>query len=341
MAFDSGGVTTGPMTVPFIMALGLGVSSTRSDGKAGEDSFGLVALCSVGPVLAVLTLALAYPAAGSYVPSVVPEAGDSRELWRLFAQGLPVYAKEMGAALAPIAAFFAVFQVTSLHLSRKNVLKITVGLLYTYIGLVLFMTGVNVGFLPAGSYLGRQIAALEQSWVLIPIGMLMGWFIVQAEPAVHVLNRQVEELTSGAIPGKAMSTSLSIGVAVSIGLAMLRVLTGISIFVLLVPGYLCAIGLSFVVPKIFTAIAFDSGGVASGPMTATFLLPFAMGACETLGGNVVTDAFGVVAMVAMTPLITIQLLGLVYQLKLKKAVAEAPAAPAPEMPAADDEIIEL
>ena len=341
--FDSysGGVTTGPMTVPFIMALGLGVSSTRSDGKAGEDSFGLVALCSVGPVLAVLTLALAYPAAGSYVPSVVPEAGDSRELWRLFAQGLPVYAKEMGAALVPIAAFFAVFQVTSLHLPRKNVLKITVGLLYTYIGLVLFMTGVNVGFLPAGSYLGRQIAALEQSWVLIPIGMLMGWFIVQAEPAVHVLNRQVEELTSGAIPGKAMSTSLSIGVAVSIGLAMLRVLTGVSIFVLLVPGYLCAIGLSFVVPKIFTAIAFDSGGVASGPMTATFLLPFAMGACETLGGNVVTDAFGVVAMVAMTPLITIQLLGLVYQLKLKKAAAEAPAAPAPEMPAADDEIIEL
>lgn len=341
VAFDSGGVTTGPMTVPFIMALGLGVSSTRSDGKAGEDSFGLVALCSVGPVLAVLTLALAYPAAGSYVPSVVPEAGDSRELWRLFAQGLPDYAKEMGAALAPIAAFFAVFQVTSLHLPRKNVLKITVGLLYTYIGLVLFMTGVNVGFLPAGSYLGRQIAALEQSWVLIPIGMLMGWFIVQAEPAVHVLNRQVEELTSGAIPGKAMSTSLSIGVAVSIGLAMLRVLTGVSIFVLLVPGYLCAIGLSFVVPKIFTAIAFDSGGVASGPMTATFLLPFAMGACETLGGNVVTDAFGVVAMVAMTPLITIQLLGLVYQLKLKKAAAEAPAAPAPEMPAADDEIIEL
>ena len=245
----------------------------------------------------------------------------------------------MGAALAPIAAFFAVFQVTSLHLPRKNVLKITVGLLYTYIGLVLFMTGVNVGFLPAGSYLGRQIAALEQSWVLIPIGMLMGWFIVQAEPAVHVLNRQVEEVLYPAMEDFAID--IMIGKAVSIGLAMLRVLTGVSIFVLLVPGYLCAIGLSFVVPKIFTAIAFDSGGVASGPMTATFLLPFAMGACETLGGNVVTDAFGVVAMVAMTPLITIQLLGLVYQLKLKKAAAEAPAAPAPEMPASDDEIIEL
>ena len=339
VAFDSGGVTTGPMTVPFIMALGLGVSSTRSDGKAGEDSFGLVALCSVGPILAVLVLALVYQAAGAYVPNLVPEAGDSRELCRLFAQGFPVYAREMGAALAPIAAFFAVFQVVSLRMPRKNVLKIVVGLLYTYVGLVLFMTGVNVGFLPAGTYLGRQIAALDQNWVLIPIGMLMGWFIVQAEPAVHVLNRQVEELTSGAIPGKAMSTSLSIGVAVSIGLAMLRVLTGVSIFVLLVPGYLCAIGLSFAVPKIFTAIAFDSGGVASGPMTATFLLPFAMGACETLGGNVVTDAFGVVAMVAMTPLITIQLLGLAYKWKLRKT--EMPDAAAPEIPAADDEIIDL
>ena len=339
VAFDSGGVTTGPMTVPFIMALGMGVSSTRSDGKAGEDSFGLVALCSVGPVLAVLVLALIYQAAGTYVPNLVPEADNSRELWQLFARGLPVYAREMGAALAPIAIFFALFQTFSLRMPGKNVLKIAVGLLYTYIGLVLFMTGVNVGFLPAGTYLGRQIASLRQNWILVPIGMLMGWFIVQAEPAVHVLNRQVEELTSGAIPGKAMSTSLSIGVAVSIGLAMLRVLTGISIFVLLVPGYLCAIALSFVVPKIFTAIAFDSGGVASGPMTATFLLPFAMGACETLGGSVVTDAFGVVAMVAMTPLITIQLLGLAYQLKLKKnAVSDASA---PETAAADSEIIDL
>ena len=165
-----------------------------------------------------------------------------------------------------------------------------------------FLTGVNVGFSPAGSYLGQQIAALSYHWILIPIGMLMGWFIVQAEPAVHVLNKQVEEITSGAIPGKAMSTSLSIGVAVSIGLAMTRVLTGISIFWFLIPGYLAALILSFLVPSMFTAIAFDSGGVASGPMTATFLLPFAMGACEALGGNVITDAFGVVAMVAMTPL---------------------------------------
>lgn len=208
-----------------------------------------------------------------------------------------------------------------------------VGILYTYIGLAVFLTGVNVGFLPAGTYLGRQIAALPYAWILAPIGMLMGWFIVQAEPAVHVLNRQVEEITSGAISGQAMSASLSAGVAISIGLAMVRVLTGISIFWFLVPGYLAAVTLSFFVPKIFTSIAFDSGGVASGPMTATFLLPFAMGACEALGGNIVTDAFGVVSMVAMTPLLTIQLLGLLYQWKLKRA--ETPE----EIP--DDEIIEL
>ncbi len=336
IAFDSGGVTTGPMTVPFIMALGLGVSSIRSDANASRDSFGLVALCSVGPVLAVLILALAYPASGTYVPAAVPRAEDTRVLWGLFTGSLPEYIREVAVCLAPIAAFFAVFQIVSLRLNRKKLLKIVIGLLYTYLGLVLFLTGVNVGFMPAGTYLGRQIAALSWNWVLIPIGMLMGWFIVRAEPAVHVLNRQVEEITSGAIPGRAMSASLSIGVAVSIGLAMTRVLTGISIVWFLVPGYLAALALSFLVPDMFTAIAFDSGGVASGPMTATFLLPFAMGACEALGGNVVTDAFGVVAMVAMTPLLTIQLLGLLYQIRLRRA-ERARGAEEPE----EEEVIEL
>lgn len=334
VAFDSGGVTTGPMTVPFIMALGLGVSSIRSDENAAQDSFGLVALCSVGPILAVMALALIYPAAGTYVPAELPRAENSKVLWDMFQNGLPTYIHEVAVCLAPIAIFFAVFQVISLRLKKKRVLKIVVGILYTYVGLVLFLTGVNVGFLPAGNYLGSQIACLPYNWILIPIGMLMGWFIVQAEPAVHVLNHQVEEITSGAIPGKAMSTSLSIGVAISIGLAMVRVLAGISLFWFLIPGYLAAIIMSYYVPKMFTAIAFDSGGVASGPMTATFLLPFAQGACNAMGGNVVTDAFGVVAMVAMTPLLTIQMLGLVYQRKLKTAEAEAPVE-------IDDEIIDL
>ena len=342
VAFDSGGVTTGPMTVPFIMALGVGVSAIRGDRHAADDSFGLVALCSVGPILAVLILGIAFRASDStYIPPVLPEVSDSVELWQLFHEGLPEYIKEIASSLLPIVVMFGVFQAVALRLDKRTLGRIAVGLAYTYVGLVLFLTGVNVGFLPAGHYLGAQIAGLPYRWVLIPIGMVVGYFIVAAEPAVHVLNQQVEDLTGGAIPQKAMGLALSLGVAVALGLALTRVLTGISILWLLVPGYAIALGLSFQVPKVFTAIAFDSGGVASGPMTATFLLPFAMGACETLGGNVVTDAFGVVAMVAMTPLITIQLLGLVYQLKLKKAAAEAPAAPAPEMPAADDEIIEL
>ena len=327
VAFDSGGVTTGPMTVPFIMAMGVGVSAIRSDKHSANDSFGLVALCSIGPILAVLILSLIFrPDGGSYTAVVIPEIGDSAALWQLFFVAFPTYFKEIAVSLLPIAAFFAVFDLVSLHLERKQLIRIGVGLAYTYLGLVIFLTGVNVGFMPAGNYLGSVIAGLSCNWIIIPIGMLIGYFIVMAEPAVYVLMRQVEELTDGAIPGSAMKHSLSIGVAVSVGLAMIRVLTGISIFYLLVPGYTIAIALSFFVPKLFTSIAFDSGGVASGPMATTFLLPFAMGACSAVGGNIVTDAFGVVAMVAMTPLITIQGLGLIYRLRTKHgAVAPAPA----------------
>lgn len=316
VAFDSGGVTTGPMTVPFIMALGIGFSAVRSDKHAENDSFGLVALCSVGPILAVLLLGLLYhPGESGYEQTMIVKTDNSVEMWQLFQEGLPYYIKEMLISLLPIILFFFIFQIVSLHLHKKTLVKIIIGIIYTYIGLVLFLTGVNVGFMPAGNYLGQVIAGLSYPWIIVPIGMLIGYFIVKAEPAVYVLTEQVEELTSGAISAKAMGMSLSIGVAFSLGLAMVRVLIGISILWFLLPGYAVALGLTFFVPKIFTAIAFDSGGVASGPMTATFLLPFSMGACEALGGNVVTDAFGVVAMVAMTPLITIQILGLIYQIQ--------------------------
>ena len=316
VAFDSGGVTTGPMTVPFIMALGIGFSAVRSDKHAENDSFGLVALCSVGPILAVLLLGLLYhPGESGYEQTMIVKTDNSVEMWQLFQEGLPYYMKEMLISLLPIILFFFIFQIVSLHLHKKTLVKIIIGIIYTYIGLVLFLTGVNVGFMPAGNYLGQVIAGLSYPWIIVPIGMLIGYFIVKAEPAVYVLTEQVEELTSGAISAKAMGMSLSIGVAFSLGLAMVRVLTSISILWFLLPGYAVALGLTFFVPKIFTAIAFDSGGVASGPMTATFLLPFSMGACEALGGNVVTDAFGVVAMVAMTPLITIQILGLIYQIQ--------------------------
>ena len=321
IAFDSGGVTTGPMTVPFIMALGVGISAIRSDRHAVNDSFGLVALCSVGPILAVMALGMVFqPDGSSYVPPVMPEIADSGELWQLFQVGLPTYIEEIAVSLAPIILFFGIFQIVSLRLAMRSLRRILVGLAYTYIGLVLFLAGANIGFMPAANYLGQQMAAHDFRWIIVPLGMLIGFFIVKAEPAVYVLNKQVEELTDGAISAGAMGAAMSIGVATSVGLAMLRVLTGLNIMWFLIPGYALAVGLSFYVPKIFTAIAFDSGGVASGPMTATFLLPFAQGACIAVGGNIVTDAFGVVAMVAMTPLITIQILGLVYQLQKNRAL---------------------
>lgn len=342
VAFDSGGVTTGPMTVPFIMALGVGFAAVRSDKHAEDDSFGLVALCSIGPILAVLLLGLLYhPENTAYTPSEIPVIRDSVELWKYFATGLPQYIEEIAISLLPIVAFFAFFQIISLKMKGRALLKVVIGILYTYVGLVLFLTGVNVGFMPAGNYLGETIAGLSYRWVLIPIGMVIGYFIVKAEPAVYVLKEQVEEITSGAISGEAMGLSLSLGVAASIGLAMIRVLTGISIFWFILPGYFIALCLSFFVPKIFTAIAFDSGGVASGPMTATFLLPFAMGACQAVGGNIVQDAFGVVAMVAMTPLITIQVMGAIYKYRSEHTEDSGLVEASYLDTWADDDIIEL
>ena len=343
VAFDSGGVTTGPMTVPFIMALGVGVSAIRSDRHAGNDSFGLVALCSIGPILAVLVLGLLYPSEAAYTPVEIPEMENSQEMIMLFVHGLPHYAKEVAIALAPIVAFFFLFNAFYIKMPKKPLISISVGLLFTYLGLLLFLTGVNVGFMPVGNYIGKMIGSKEFNWILLPIAMLIGYFIVKAEPAVHVLNKQVEDLTAGSIPARAMELSLSIGVASSLGLAMIRVLTGISVMYFLIPGYVLALGLSFFAPKIFTSIAFDSCGVASGPMTATFLLPFAMGACEAIGGpeRIVSDAFGVVAMVAMTPLITIQLLGVEYKFRTRKE-REARARVQAKLEAyADDDIIEL
>lgn len=319
VAFDSGGVTTGPMTVPFIMAFGIGVSAIRNDKHAADDSFGLVAMCSIGPILAVLLLGMIFhPESAEQVSESIPVINDTVELWRIFAVELPHYFKEMAVSLFPIIFFFGLFQVASRDINKRALIKIGVGLVYTYIGLVLFLTGANVGFMPAGNYLGQTIAGLSYPWIIVPIGMIIGYFIVKAEPAVFVLTKQVEEMTSGGISAKAMGNSLSIAVAVSVGLAMIRVVTGISIMWFLLPGYAIALGTSFFVPKIYTAIAFDSGGVASGPMTATFLIPFAMGACEALGENIITDAFGIVAMVAMTPLITIQVMGLLSKMKEKK-----------------------
>lgn len=320
VAFDSGGVTTGPITVPFIMALGVGMANVRN-AHAEEDSFGLVALGSIGPILAVLILGIVYhPKGAAYTPFEMIHVETTKDVVKTFLAEMPRYVWEVSKALLPILGFFILFQAITRYFKKKSVIKILVGTLYTYVGLILFLCGVNVGFMPAGYFIGSEIAALSYNWVLVPIGMVIGFYIVKAEPAVHVLNRQVEEVSSGAISSRGMLYSLSVGVGISLGIAMLRVLTGISIMYFLIPGYLIALLLSFFVPKVFTGIAFDSGGVASGPMTATFLLPLAMGACESLGGDVMMDAFGIVAMVAMTPLVTIQILGLMMRRK-KKAVS--------------------
>lgn len=327
VAFDSGGVTTGPMTVPFIMAMGVGLASVRSDKNAANDSFGLVALSSVGPILAVLILGCFFkPTEAAYTLTDVATVVTTQDVARVFAQGLPLYAREVLLSLVPILWVFLIFQWLTHRYHGLQIKRIIVGFGYTYIGLVLFLCGANVGFAPVGAYLGKELAGLSLHWILVPIGALIGYYIVKAEPAIQVLNHQVEAVTNGAISVKMMNRCMQIGVAASVGLAMLRVLTGISIQWLVIPGYIIALVLSRLVPDIFIGIAFDSGGVASGPMTSTFLLPLSIGVCEALGGNLMTDAFGVVALVALTPLIAIQLMGLVYKLKTAKRTQTVPAA---------------
>ena len=313
VSFDSGGV-------PFIMALGVGLASVRNDRNATNDSFGLVALCSIGPILSVLILGICYaPDSASYTPPVLAEVATTRDAAREFAAAFPHYAGEVAGAILPICGVFLLFQLFTRRFKRTQLLKIASGLVYTYVGLVMFLTGVNVGFMGAGELIGATIAGGELPFLLIPVGMVMGYFIVAAEPAVHVLVKQVEEVSMGSISQSAMRQGMSIGVAISIGIAMLRVLTGISILWFLIPGYAISLALTFFVPQLFTGVAFDAGGVASGPMTATFLLPFAMGACQAWGGNLMTDAFGLVALVAMTPLVAIQLLGLAGRVRKRLA----------------------
>lgn len=307
MAFDSGGVTTGPITVPFIMALGVGVAATIGGKNAGENSFGLVAMCSIGPILAVMVLGISAKGELSYdLPDYSVESHLGSELLHTVLS----VAEEVAIALGLVVIFFLIVQMIFLHLPRKKMVQIGVGIVYTFLGLVLFLSSVTVGFMPIGYKLGCQLAE-QNSGLLILAGFLLGLVVVLAEPAVHVLNHQVEGVTNGSVSQRSMLIALSCGVGVSIGLSLIRMVFNFSILYYLIPGYMISLGLSFFVPRLYTAIAFDSGGVASGPLTSTFILPFAIGACVTVGGvdQVMSNAFGIIAMVAMTPLITIQLLG--------------------------------
>ena len=307
LAFDSGGVTTGPITVPFIMALGVGVAAALGDKKERENSFGFIALCSIGPILAVMALGIF---AKGDVAYTLPDYSVESHLGGAFFHTLFDVFKEVTLALAPIVVIFFVLQFFFIKLPKKRLKQIVVGIFYTLFGLVVFLTAVTVGFMPIGFKMGTQLA--EQNEILLVVfAFVLGFTVVLAEPAIHVLNKQVEAVTGGAIRKKSMLIALSVGVGVSIGLSVIRVIFDFSVLYYVIPGYFISLGLSFFVPKIYTAIAFDSGGVASGPLTSSFILPFLVGICAVLQGESkgLIDAFGLVAMVAMTPLITIQSLG--------------------------------
>ena len=307
LGFDSGGVTTGPITVPFIMALGIGVAKTIGGKNVNENSFGLVAMCSVGPIIAVMLIGTF--SNGEIIYKLPDYAVSENFIVDLFIQ-LWHSCKEVFIVLVLIVAFFIIIQSIYIKLPKKKLLQIAVGIGYTFVGLVIFLTAVAIGFMPVGFKIGTQLAEVNEALVII-IGFIIGFVVVLAEPAIHVLKKQVEQSTHGGISGRSLLISLSIGVGVSIALSMIRIIFDFSILYYVIPGYILSLGISFFVPRLYTVIAFDSGGVASGPLTSSFILPLAIGVCSVLQGEnkVLEDAFGIVAMVAMTPLITIQLLG--------------------------------
>ncbi|MCR5308289.1 MAG: DUF1538 domain-containing protein [bacterium] len=314
ISFDSGGVTTGPITVPFIMALGVGIAATVGGRDSKENSFGLIALCSVGPILVVLLLGLTINNS-NLGPEIITNELDSYAIadnvFVHFFKSLLEEGVGVLIALSLIVAVFLIINFIFIKLPKIKLVRIGIGLSITFVGLVIFLTAAKVGFLPIGYKLGSLMA--ENKVALAIFGFALGMVVVLAEPAVHVLTKQVEEVTIGAVKKKTMLIALCIGVAISIMLAMLRIIFNFSLLYYLIPGYLISLGLAFFVPSIFTGIAFDSGGVASGPLTSSFILPFAIGACISVNGvaseNLLGTGFGIVAMVAMTPLITIQLLG--------------------------------
>ncbi len=338
IAFDAGGVTTGAMSVPFVMSIGAGIAAISSQNE-DDSAFGLMSICSIGPIISVLVMGLA----GGfekifYTPHSVPSFENSQEMGISFVSAIPDIVGDVLMGLLPIIAFFIIYQFLTVRVHKREMAQIAIGAGYVFVGMILFLVGVNVGFMPVGSYLGSSFGSMGAfAWIIIPVGMIIGFCMTYAEPAVGVLNKQVEEATSGAIPPKVIPMAMALGVAVASGIAMLRALTGIPILPFLIIGYAIAVALSFVCPGLFTSIAFDAGGVASGVMAATFMLPLAIGLCEVRGAadRVMIDAFGTIALIAMAPPVSIQIAGVMYKLKLNKTAA------ADTVAEADDEVIEL
>lgn len=320
ISFDASGATTGAMTVPFILALAAGVSALKKDSKASEeDSFGLVAIASAGAILAVMIMSV-ISKTDTITASLEYNESTSTSIISAFIQQIATIALEVILALLPILIIFLLFQKVSFKLSRKAFRKVLIGLLFTFIGFVLFLVGVNGGFMDVGTVIGYSVASLENKFYLIIVGFILGFVTVLAEPAVYVLSHQIEDVTSGYVKRKIIMISLAIGVGIAVALSMIRILVPeVQLWHYLLPGYLISLAMSYFVPKLFVGIAFDSGGVASGPMTATFILAFAHGAADAVEeANVLIDGFGMIAMVALTPLIALQILGFIFKVKSKK-----------------------
>lgn len=326
IAFDAGGVTTGAMSVPFVMSIGSGIAAITSQEGDEDNTFGLMAVCSIGPIISILVMGLAGGFENiSYVSHLLPVFENSREMGISFIEAIPEIVGKVLLGLVPILAFFLIYQLFTERVHRKEMAQIFIGAGYIFIGMILFLVGVEVGFMPVGSYLGETFAAMKNAWVVIPVGMIIGFCMTYAEPAVGVLNKQVDEATSGTIPPKVLPMAMAIGVALASGIAMLRALTGIPILPFLLIGYISAVAFSFYCPPLFTAIAFDAGGVASGVMAATFLLPLSIGVCSIRNATpdmIMVDAFGTIALIAMAPPVSIQIVGVIYKIKLSHAKTE-------------------
>ena len=317
IAFDSGGVTTGPISVPFIIAMGLGFSSARNTKQSKDDSFGLVALCSIGPIIIVLLFNMLIHSNMNYTYNIEPEITNLSTLLLNYKHELIPIIKDVIFSLSPILALFIIYNLITRKVKEKKLIRIIFGLILTLIGITIFFLGVNVGYMPIAYLIGINMTK-KFKYLLIPLGIIIGFVTVKAEPAISILTEQIEKITQGSMKKNIITNTIAIGVACAVSISIYRVLSGTPINYFLIIGYIVALLLMIITPNLFTMIAFDSGGAVSGPLTTTFLLPLVTGICYQVNGNVLTDAFGLVALVALSPLITIQILGVIYNIKTKQ-----------------------
>lgn len=320
ISFDASGATTGALAVPFMLALAMGISKLKKDSKASEDdSFGLVGLASSGAIIAVMVMNIVSKS-DSMSGTLPLSNGVAGSLLEPFIEKLPVILYEVSLALAPILIIFLLFQIFSFKMPKAVFIKTLFGLTLMFTGLIMFLLGVNAGFMEVGSIIGHALASMDSNIYVILAAAVIGMVTILAEPAVLVLTQQTEEVTSGYVKRGIVMVSLSLGVALAVALAIIKIIVpGVHLWHYLLPGYIISIILSYFTPGLFVGIAFDSGGVASGPMAATFILAFAQGVAEAVpGADVLVDGFGIIAMIAMTPLLALQILGLVFKIKSKK-----------------------